>query len=260
MALLLPSHISSLYIWLKADALVGLNDGDPVAAWPDSSGNGRNLAQGTSGERGTYQTNEFGSLPVVRFDGVNDWLSLNPFTLTQPFTWFMVGRTVAARGNNVWWGGSASPTPIFYFTASNADAYAGSGIGIAGDGTIKPGNLWCGIFNTTTSDWRRDGDPALASNSGSPGNVGATNFDVLEVGRGWGGLGGVNTLQGDIAELGFYNRVLNSGERDQLEGYIAHKWGLSGNLPGGHTYKSSAPTIDRRGAISLHNLRNNGAI
>jgi hypothetical protein len=26
-----------------------------------------------------------------------------------------------------------------------------------------------------------------------------------------------------------------------IEGYLAHKWGLTGNLPGGHPYKTVAP-------------------
>jgi hypothetical protein len=29
---------------------------------------------------------------------------------------------------------------------------------------------------------------------------------------------------------------------EKAEGYLAHKWALTGILPGGHPYKSSAPT------------------
>jgi len=31
--------------------------------------------------------------------------------------------------------------------------------------------------------------------------------------------------------------------RQTTEGYLAHKWGLSGNLPSGHPYKSEAPKV-----------------
>jgi hypothetical protein len=31
--------------------------------------------------------------------------------------------------------------------------------------------------------------------------------------------------------------------RQKLEGYLAHKWGLTANLPGGHPYKTSQPTV-----------------
>jgi hypothetical protein len=34
--------------------------------------------------------------------------------------------------------------------------------------------------------------------------------------------------------------------RQQMEGYLAHKWGLAGNLPSGHPYKDNAPTKEQR--------------
>jgi hypothetical protein len=30
--------------------------------------------------------------------------------------------------------------------------------------------------------------------------------------------------------------------RQKIEGYLAWKWGLEGNLPSGHPYKNAAPT------------------
>jgi hypothetical protein len=39
---------------------------------------------------------------------------------------------------------------------------------------------------------------------------------------------------------------LTTGERQRLEGYAAHKWGLAGSLPGGHPYKSAPPHITYR--------------
>ena len=31
--------------------------------------------------------------------------------------------------------------------------------------------------------------------------------------------------------------------RQKVEGYLAHKWGVAGNLPANHPYKASAPTV-----------------
>jgi hypothetical protein len=33
-----PGAIPGLTLWLRADGLTGLADGDPVATWPDASG------------------------------------------------------------------------------------------------------------------------------------------------------------------------------------------------------------------------------
>lgn len=70
---------ASNILWLKADAITGLNDNDPVATWADNSGNTFDLIQGTAASKPTYQTNEINSKPIVRFDGSDDNLIRNPF-------------------------------------------------------------------------------------------------------------------------------------------------------------------------------------
>lgn len=45
-------------------------------------------------------------------------------------------------------------------------------------------------------------------------------------------------LQGDII---IANSTITAAVREKVEGYLAHKYGLTANLPGGHPYKSSAP-------------------
>jgi len=64
------------------------------------------------------------------------------------------------------------------------------------------------------------------------------------------GLGGYTRLSGGaygryngrIAEILFFNTEPTTAEKEELEGYLAHKWGLAANLPSGHTYKSAPPT------------------
>jgi len=55
--------------------ITGLSDTDPVSTWSDRSGNG-NDATGSSTTRPTYETNEQGGQPILRFDGSNDYLSI----------------------------------------------------------------------------------------------------------------------------------------------------------------------------------------
>jgi hypothetical protein len=46
---------------------------------------------------------------------------------------------------------------------------------------------------------------------------------------------------GPVAEIIIFNSTLSTMERQKIEGYLAHKWGLSGNLPSNHPYKLAHP-------------------
>lgn len=46
---------------------------------------------------------------------------------------------------------------------------------------------------------------------------------------------------GSYAEIVFYSTFLNTTQRQQMEGYLAWKWGLVGELPATHPYKYTPP-------------------
>lgn len=71
----LPSEVSGLSLWFKADAITGLVNDDPVSTWSDSSDNGNDATQ-TLTARPLYKTNILNGLPVVRFDGSNDIMNI----------------------------------------------------------------------------------------------------------------------------------------------------------------------------------------
>lgn len=48
-------------------------------------------------------------------------------------------------------------------------------------------------------------------------------------------------FQGEIGEVVISQTVLNATDRQKMEGYLAHKWGLTGNLPSDHPYKLVPP-------------------
>jgi len=50
-------------------------------------------------------------------------------------------------------------------------------------------------------------------------------------------------LKGDMAEVIVLSSVPTTEVKQQLEGYLAHKWGLTINLPVSHPYKTLAPTV-----------------
>ena len=47
--------------------------------------------------------------------------------------------------------------------------------------------------------------------------------------------------RGQLGEVLVYNGVLTTPERQEIEGYLAHKWGLVASLPNNHPYKKFRP-------------------
>lgn len=50
-------------------------------------------------------------------------------------------------------------------------------------------------------------------------------------------------LNGSVGEIIVTSVVTSLDDRQKLEGYLAHKWGLTANLPVDHPYKDAAPTV-----------------
>ena len=84
-------------------------------------------------------------------------------------------------------------------------------------------------------------DGSLAPSSGR--NTG-TSPNTLGIGP-----NGYN-LNGTISELLIYPSFLDTGPRQQVEGYLAWKWGLQSYLPANHPYKNSSPNITNPGGVS----------
>jgi hypothetical protein len=51
------------------------------------------------------------------------------------------------------------------------------------------------------------------------------------------------TRIGKLSEIVYVNRGLALSQQQQLEGYLAWKWGLQTNLPSNHPYRNTAPTV-----------------
>jgi hypothetical protein len=72
-------------------------------------------------------------------------------------------------------------------------------------------------------------------------NAGIPNYSAgLGIGANYSGdydIGG--TYQ--IYELLLYDSYLTQTDQQKVEGYLAWKWGMQGNLPSDHPYKNAAP-------------------
>jgi len=90
--------------------------------------------------------------------------------------------------------------------------------------------------NTTSGHNLFHNGTSLASGNGTKDMTIATTI----------GLGTINfnyptIVSGEIMEFLYFSESHDTKTRQKLEGYLAHKWGLTNNLPSGHPYKYEPP-------------------
>jgi hypothetical protein len=227
-----PQEVAGLKLWLKADALTGLGDGDPVSTWTDSSGGG-NHATGSGASRPAYRTGVLAGAPVLRFDGADDRLALpNLLAGASAATALFVCRVVndppaltartapplANFGNN---GFSADHYPftdgvIYHDFGSNARK-------TVGDPAASLASWHVAAFRSAANDWKAwlNGSLLFATASNTVGFGTAPNLGAAE------GLNGPFFFDGDLAEVVVYNAALSDDDRQRVERYLGGKYGIA---------------------------------
>ena len=256
-----PAQLTTA-VWLDADdaSTVTTVSGN-VSQWNDKSGNGRNCVQTDASLRPPYTTSAINSRAAVEFNISSaaghflDGLSTGSRTLSSRSMFCVFQETTSVNNAGVFVaapsGGNdfSQTTAVVYTTTespNNFDVVGSTGISyqIKSSGA-KPTSLgvYGEVFSTTTGSLYTNGTlagtdasfTAFAASSGQGYLVGSRYSD------GPGGSG--SRLRGRIGEIVYVDSSLSTLNREKLEGYLAHKWGLTGSLPGGHPYKTTAPTI-----------------
>ncbi len=245
------SDLSGLSIWLDGADLDGDSvsegaaeagvSGGAVTDWVNKAGGG-SAVQGAAGSRPGYTLSAMNGGAVISFDGVNDWLGLTINTPETDYTEFVVYSSTDANG---------AFTTITSPVANNAGSHDRQ-FGLSG------GRLYNRLWSTeiiTSAGTYNDGQGHIASitvNSASGQTIEADSTQVAagvktssnfnwDQGMVIGGHSLLGPYQGDIAEVIMFDRVLTGEEYEIVEGYLAHKWGLTGNLPANHAYKNVSP-------------------
>lgn len=244
-----PSDLTGLKLWLKADAITGLNDGDSVTTWNDSSGLSNNAAQGTAANKPVYKTNIRNGNPVVRFDGSNDFL-LTPSISIGTFTAFAVFKattsspvyeqgisTGSASGFHLWTG--ITTMRVNKSTVASAKNHSG-GATWATDGAWRMTSQTYNGTHATFLLWV-NGSAATTSDVtiANPGTA-AINSPIYLGMRG----GATNALNGDLAEIILYDSSLSTANRQSVEAYLNQKYfsNVTAEVLSG-TFSIPAPTV-----------------
>lgn len=227
----LPNDYTPLWqrgcqLWLAADRITGLADASPVTTWSDLSGNGRDATQATAGAKPTFKPGIIGGKPVVRFDGIDDYLATAAFDVGAS----TITTVVLLRPTNIGvdtqifgLGGSFRLTVTVDSTMFRAFVNA---LGPVGGSTPLSNNV--ATIRSFTLDlagniaYRVNGIPD-SSRVLTPQDL--TGNGILYIGT---LTGSSQFLPGDIAELIIYNRVLGISEILTVTRYLGRKYSIAG--------------------------------
>ena len=252
-----PADLADLVAWYDAadantlfDATSGgstPSNGGAVARWEDKSGNAYHLTQATAGLRPSYQTSGINSQGALQFN--SDALARSVNLGTADVTVAVVSnqsagnyRIVDKRGT----GGTGTVQGWHVKPNTAGDAF----IVDEGNGDYYVTQISASLPTTyvllCTSDANRsiylDGSDVTTFDSSSGTVTDANNSSVdLCVGANSNGQNTQMMNGGDIGEIVIADAVLSTSDREKLEGYLAHKWGLESNLPSTHPFRYSAP-------------------
>jgi hypothetical protein len=256
---------ASLALWLDADdaSTITLN-GSNVAQWNDKSGNDHHVIQSTASAQPTYISTGFNSKPTLFFDATDDVLACATTNVSSQGDLFY-GAAFEMLSNTDNW------RPIVGTDTSENTSNGGtlllqrmssrSEIGIHDSGRKDTGNTYAvqvtDLFEPRIATAGRNGG---TNGQGGTITVTATGPSqptyITQATQTWstdevtsriqiGGKQQNQTGWADayISEVIVCNTDLSTQDRQKLEGYLAWKWGLEADLPSGHPYKSTPPTV-----------------
>ena len=226
-----PTQISGCQFWIDAaDSSTVTLAGGTVSSVVDKSANRLTL---TGGSSFTYNVTKFqGQYPSFfnNSAAVDAKIGSNAsFNLSQPMTIFVTGvMTAGVVDNDMILDGNINRISIYNRTAN---FFANPSQLSQGFPYLTSPYIVCGFANTTSSSLLVNGTTILS------GPIGSSALTSIVVGNRQNGSG--SPYKGHFCEFLIYQGLLTTPQRQQIEGYLAWKWGLQSSLPADHPYKTS---------------------
>ena len=246
-----PPVTAGLKLHLDASQITGLSDGAAVTTWNDMSGLGNNAA---SAGTPVYKPGILNGQPVVRFNGASSFTTANLSSLFPTAATVFIATTI--NNGNAYTLVKANPgVDEWWRWDGNGRSYPGVFRGNRLEGYCAMPNSGSHLFaiSSSASAWE------MSINGASQG-VAVANYNAggaLVIGNGSSGGG----LNGDIAEVLIYSRVLTVEETKAVGYYLESKYGISS------TYENPNPTVPENlqaiagdGQVSLTWLAFPGAV
>lgn len=238
-----PTQLPTGFVWLNADlgsvANFGsaLTDGSTVSTWKDvyAGSHDANKA-GNASVKPIWKSNITNGLGVVRFDGVNDSLNINPVNTPDPslqgatgYSLFVVAKSTSLSGSRYITTTDTGGFALFY-NGSNWAVQSAGGIGTASSiGNTTSFNQYSIIYsgsaigNSNRLRLRFNGNNTpLNFGSSSVGTSTSPAAQYLYIGEN----GTAGFFAGDIAEIILYAITLSDEQIVAQETYLRNHWSL----------------------------------
>jgi hypothetical protein len=156
-------------------------------------------------------------------------LNLTPL-ITRSRAGYNLGNPDMYNNTRIYMTGSGSFAPVT--SSYNLDNSSISRRNIFGFTINQPAN--------NISEWTNGTANTITGTYTLPANMDSgNNFNSIYIGTR--GSGETGPFTGTFSEILIYNTALTGTQRQEIEGYLAWKWGLQIQLPSSHPYRNSAP-------------------
>lgn len=191
------------------------NRGVAVSQWDDQSGNGRHLKQATATNQPAVQAD--GSL---LFDGVDNFMKCDAFTLNQPATVYALIKQVTWTLNDAIWDGNTDATMYLYQSdlTPRVRAFAGTATAVNTNLPVDTYAAVCAVYNGASSLTQ------VNSTAPATGNAGASNAGGFHLGTKGGAASGFSNIQ--VREVIIFAQAHDAGQREAVINYLRRLGGL----------------------------------
>jgi hypothetical protein len=242
-----PSDIAGLSVWFDAADTNTITGSSPVTAWRDKSGNRWNATTliGTAPTLTTVNGNT-----AVSFAGSSTLTVSNvSFSIVQPRAIFVVYRIVTSTPNYIsffstqWSGGNTQGghNNLTYSTGGGAflQSFAVGGAVRAVNTSLTPNTLgttaqiaYIHSATSTANNFITQNGTSYTLNSADQTASGYSTLTINYY------IGNAYPQPYILCEYILYQREFTIAERQQVEAYLAWKWGITSSLPATHPYKT----------------------
>jgi len=204
----LPSDLANLELWTKFNSGITVT-GAGVSQWDDVSGNGNHLKQGADTNMPSEEVD--GS---ILFDGVDNFLKADAFTLVQPETVYILLKQMSwASLDYIYDGNSAASMTLIQHTSTpKIAAYAGLFSSDSGDLALGSHGSVVAVFNGASSVLQIDNNTPITGDFGSNDGGGFT--------LGCNGNTTVNYSNLLVQEVIVYSAAHDAATRAQVIAYL----------------------------------------